>query len=114
MAEYIRRTEDFRTTDRLFVAFGGRAGTALSKQRMSHWLVECTAEAYSLAGEPLPTVKAHSTRGVATSVACLRGAPVDEICMAADWKNPNVFISHYLVNAPGAMQAAVLGSAARS
>ena len=114
VAEYLRRTEHFRQSDRLFIAYGQEAGTAITKQRLSHWLVDVISHAYSTSGEALPTVKAHSTRAVATSVAVLRGAPLEEICQAADWKTPNVFISHYLVNTPGAMQAAVLGSAARS
>ena len=114
VAEYLRRTEHFRQSDRLFIAYGQEAGTAITKQRLSHWLVDVISHAYSTSGEVLPTVKAHSTRAVATSVAVLRGAPLEEICQAADWKTPNVFISHYLVNTPGAMQAAVLGSAARS
>ena len=114
VAEYVDRTQDCRTTDRLFVAYGGGApGRALSKQRIAHWMVDCITWAYSQAGIELPKVRAHSTRKTAASVACLRGVPIEEILQAADWASPTVFISRYMINVPGAMQAAILGSAAR-
>ena len=76
-------------------------------------MVDCIAWAYNQAGIELPRVRAHSTRKTAASVACLRGVPIEEILQAADWASPNVFISRYIINVPGAMQAAILGSAAR-
>ena len=104
----------YGTADRLFVAYGGTApGRAISKQRIAHWLVDCIAWAYDQAGMDLPRVGAHSTRKTATSVACLRGVPMEEILQAADWASPGVFISRYLISVPGAMQAAVLNTAAR-
>ena len=64
-----------------YLTYGGDSpGRALSKQRRSHWIVDCIALAYSQAGEELPRVRAHSTRSTATSVACLRGVTVEEIC----------------------------------
>ena len=96
------------------MAYGGGAlEKAISKQRIAHWMVDCITWAYNQAGMELPRVRAHSTRKTAASVACLRGVPVEEILQAADWASPSVFISRYLINVPGAMQAAILGSAAR-
>ena len=113
-AIYVDRTQTCRTADRLFIAYGGGSlGRAISKQRIAHWLVDCITWAYGQAGMELPRVGAHSTRKTAASVACLRGVPVEEILQAADWASPGVFISRYLISVPGAMQAAVLGSAAR-
>ena len=114
VTEYVDRTRDFRTTNRLIEAYGGGAlGRALSKQRIAHWMVDVIILAYEQAEMELPRVRAHSTRATAASVACLRGVPVEEILQAVDWASSSVFMSHYLHNVPSAMQAAILGSAAR-
>ncbi|CAM4563843.1 unnamed protein product [Leuciscus chuanchicus] len=54
----------FRTSDQLFVCYGGKLkGKALSKQSLSHWIVDSIALAYQQQGRPCPFgVKAHSTR----------------------------------------------------
>ncbi len=50
-------------------------GKAVSKQRLAHWIVEAIVLAYQARRLPCPLgVRAHSTRGVASSWA-LRGAP---------------------------------------
>ncbi|XDV11895.1 hypothetical protein PO909_000690 [Leuciscus waleckii] len=61
---YVDRTRCFRTSDQLFVCHGGKLkGKALSKQRLSHWIVDTIALAYQQQGRPCPLgVKAHSTR----------------------------------------------------
>ena len=110
--EYLRRTEGVRTTDQLFVAYGGASpGKALTKARLAHWMVDVICEAYERAGLPTPSVKAHSTRGTATSMALLRGVTVEEICDSADWRSENVFISHYLRDVRNGMASAVLSAA---
>ncbi len=44
---YVDRTQSFRTSDQLFVCFGGQQkGKALSKQRLAHWIVEAIVLAY--------------------------------------------------------------------
>ncbi len=40
-------------------------------------------------------VRAHSTRGVASSWALARGASIADICKAADWATPNTFARFY-------------------
>ncbi|XDV36868.1 hypothetical protein PO909_006583, partial [Leuciscus waleckii] len=41
---YVDRTRCFRTSDQLFVCYGGKLkGKALSKQRLSHWIVDAIA-----------------------------------------------------------------------
>ncbi len=44
---YLRATKDFRQSDQLFLCFGGpKRGQPLSKQRLSHWVVEAITHAY--------------------------------------------------------------------
>ncbi len=66
---YVDRTQSFRTSDQLFVCFGGQQkGRAVSKQRLAHWIVEAIVLAYQARRLPCPLgVRAHSTRGVASS-----------------------------------------------
>ncbi len=61
---YVDRTQSFRTSDQLFVCYGGRQkGNAVSKQRMAHWIVDAITLAYQAQGVPsLFRLRAHSTR----------------------------------------------------
>ena len=48
---YIDRTQGVRLCNQLFVCFANPAkGKALSKQRLSHWIVEAISIAYSSKG----------------------------------------------------------------
>lgn len=115
---YVTRTQAFRKSDQLFVCYGERVlGQRLSKQRLSHWIVDTITTAYRLASRPLPSaVVAHSTRGVATSWALLRGVPLTDICASASWASPSTFARFYNVNvAPSnEVEQAVLGVASAS
>ena len=111
---YVRCTEEFRSTNQLFVCFGGKEkGGPLSVRRLSQWLCEGITTAYERAGrEPPGVIKAHSTRGTSTSVALLKGVGVDEICSSAAWATPNTFIKHYLMDvASGSVAHSVLSTA---
>ncbi len=94
---YVDRTQSFRTSDQLFVCFGGQQkGRAVSKQRLAHWIVEAIVLAYQARRLPCPLgVRAHSTRGVASSWALARGASIADICKAAGWATPNTFAKFY-------------------
>ncbi|KAL0151374.1 hypothetical protein M9458_053368, partial [Cirrhinus mrigala] len=82
---YFERTRPFRCSEQLFVCYGGQQkGKAVSKQRISHWLVDASCTAYQTRGLPCPLgVRAHSTRGVAASAALANGASLTDICRAA-------------------------------
>ncbi len=84
-------------SDQLFVCFGGQQkGRAVSKQRLAHWIVEAIVLAYQARCLPCPLgVRAHSTRGVASSWALARGASIADICKAAGWATPNTFARFY-------------------
>ena len=99
LAAYVERTRSVRTTDQLFVCYGERVlGAGLSKQKLSHWIMDTITTAYSLAGMPvLGSVVAHSTRGVAASWALLRGGPLTDICAAAGWASYCNFNRYYRV-----------------
>ncbi len=94
---YIDHSQSFRTSDQLFVCFGGQQkGKAVSKQRLAHWIVEAIVLAYQAWCLPCPLgVRTHSTRGVASSWALARGASIAEICKAAGWATPNMFARFY-------------------
>ena len=52
---YVDRTQSVRTSDQLFVCYGGQQkGKAASKQRMAHWIVDAIALAYQTQGVPCP------------------------------------------------------------
>ncbi len=57
------------------ICFGaGRRGLATSKQRISHWVRDAISLAYEVQNLPSPLgLRAHSTRGVASSQALFRG-----------------------------------------
>ncbi|CAM4708925.1 unnamed protein product [Leuciscus chuanchicus] len=74
---YVDRTQSIRTSDQLFVCYGGQQkGKAVSKQRMAHWIVDAIALAYEAQGVPcLPGLTAHSNRSAASSWECWHSAP---------------------------------------
>ncbi len=83
LRQYVDRTRSFRTSEQLFVCYGGQQkGNAVSKQRMAHWIVDAITLAYEAQGVPCPLrLRAHSTRGVASSWALARGASLADICV---------------------------------
>ncbi|KAK0153145.1 hypothetical protein N1851_005162 [Merluccius polli] len=97
---YMERTSSVRKTDQLFVCFKTeRLGEPLSKSRLSRWVVEAIRQAYTdTEGPTLPGLRAHSTRGMATSWALWRGASLQEICKAATWSTASTFAKYYSLN----------------
>ncbi|KAJ8332871.1 hypothetical protein SKAU_G00417670 [Synaphobranchus kaupii] len=91
------RTRAFRKSNQLFVAWAPACkGKAISKQRLSHWLVEAIVMAYGSKGVSPPSgLRAHSTRGVAASWDLFRGVSMQEICSAAGWASPHTFVRFY-------------------
>ncbi len=73
-----------------------KKGQTLSKQRLSHWIVEAIKLAYSVKGQLLPgNLRAHSTRGMAASWAIFKGISMEDVCVAADWALPHTFVRFY-------------------
>ena len=113
LRQYVDVTSVFRESDSLFLCYGGhRKGCALSKQRLSHWIVDVILQAYKRKGLPVPPVRCHSTRSVSTSWAALKGVPLTDICAAATWASSCTFARFYRVNvaAPHPVATAVLSA----
>ncbi|KAL6455739.1 hypothetical protein MHYP_G00355900 [Metynnis hypsauchen] len=90
-------TKEFRKTDQLFVSWARpHIGKPITKQHLSHWIVGAIALAYSSKGmQPPAALRAHSTRGMATSWALFWGISIREICAAANWASPHTFAMFY-------------------
>ncbi len=97
MRTYIELSRQFRLSEQLFVCFGGRTKVLpVSKQRLSYWIVDAIALAYSSKGAECPIgVRAHSTRGLASSWAWANGMSFQDICMVAVWLSTNTFARFY-------------------
>ena len=97
---YIDRSKPARQSDQLFVSWAARmVGKPITKQRLSHWIVEAIQLAYSTAGKQAPgRLRAHSTRGVAASWALFKGVSVQDLCAAASWSSPLTFARFYSLN----------------
>ncbi len=108
---YFERSAPFRHTEQLFVSFGNRTkGHPVTKQRLSKWIVDAVMLAYSSLGLQCPIgVRAHSTRGIASSWAWSSGVSITEICTAAGWATPSTFARFYNLDIP-ALQARVLSA----
>ena len=115
---YLDRTAPIRRSTQVLICHGGtggKQGTALSSQRLSHWICEGIARAYMEAGREVPKFKAHSTRGLAASAALYAGVSMDSVMSTAMWSSPHTFISHYLTDQSALTVAgAVLGTARRT
>ncbi len=73
-----------------------RRGRAVSKQRLSHWIVDAILAAYTSQGLECPLhIRGHSTRAIASSWAWSRGMSIRDICAAAGWSSQNTFARFY-------------------
>ncbi len=97
LRQYVDRTRSFRTSEQLlFVTEGSRRGMLSPSRGWAHWIVDAITLAYEAQGVPCPLrLRAHSTRGVASSWALARGASLADICRAAGWATPNTFARFY-------------------
>ncbi len=109
---YVDRSKVWRKSPQLLICFGaGRRGLATSKQRISHWVRDAISLAYEARELPSPlSLRAHSTRGVASSQALFRWVPLEDICVAAGWSSPHTFVRFYNLDvdtAPGSQVLSV-------
>ncbi len=109
---YVDRSKVWRKSSQLLVCFGaGCRGLATSKQRISHWVRDAILLAYEVRGLPSPlSLRAHSTRGVASSQALFRGVPLEDICVAAGWSSPHTFVRFYNLDIDKALGSQVLSA----
>ncbi len=112
MKLYVDRSKVWRKSPQLLICFGaGRRGLATSKQRIFHLVRDAISLAYEAWKLPSPlSLRAHSTRGVASSQALFRGIPLEDICVAAGWSSPQTFVRFYNLDvdtAPGSQVLSV-------
>ena len=95
---YVQNTKSVRKDRQLFVSVGAKSlGKKVSVQTISRWIRLTICKAYAQMGRELPIseVRAHSTRAMATSLADFIGASAEDLCTAATWASPVVFVKHY-------------------
>ncbi len=75
---YVDRSSQWHQSLQLLVFFGaGRKGLAASKHTISHWVRDAISLAYEVHSLPSPLdIRAHSTRGVASSTASSTDRPL--------------------------------------
>ena len=80
---YVSRSAAFREGDQLLVSWATpHKGKPLSRQRLSHWIVEAISLTYGCRGlQPPQGLRAHSTC-MATSWALVGAVSVRDICAA--------------------------------
>lgn len=84
---YVERTKGFRKGDQLFASWAKpHLGKPITKQRLSHWIVDAIALAYSSSGLQVPAgLWSHSSTGLATSWALFRGVSIHTFARFTGW-----------------------------
>ncbi|KAK7905231.1 hypothetical protein WMY93_017838 [Mugilogobius chulae] len=97
---FLHCTAGFRYSDQLFVGFDAKdRGTALSSQRLAHWVCQAGHMTDEAEGRSPPAlIRARFTWCVATFSATLRGVPLEEICLANSWSSLSTFVQSYLLD----------------
>ena len=81
--------------DRLFVSPKCRQ-RAITKNAISYFLRETITDAGALSPNEGLGLRAHSIRGVSTTLSFQHNWSVREVLKAASWRSNNVFASYYL------------------
>ena len=95
---YLDKTKDIRKDPQLFVSYqAGKQGNKVTKATIARWIKNTILFAYRHLGRQIPvsSVKAHSTRAVAASLADVKGVSPADLCAAATWSSSLVFAKHY-------------------
>ena len=95
---YLERTGQLQPHPRSLFVSPSMTYRPISKNAISFFLREVISEAYASEAGPGPSTspRAHSIRGMATSVSFLRNASISKVMEAACWKSSTVFTSFYL------------------
>ena len=93
---YLDSTKDLSPRPaNLFVSPRSRS-RPLSKNALSFFLRETISGAGALGVDEGPSPRAHSIRGVSTSMAFFKNWSVSDVLKAATWRSNTVFASFYL------------------
>ena len=95
---YLARTERLVPHPRTLFVSPRCSYRSLSKNALSFFLREVISQSSSSGSGPGPSSRprAHSIRGIATSVSFIKNRNVKNVLEAATWKSSNVFTSFYL------------------
>ncbi len=107
---FIEHSASYSKSEQLFVGFGNHTkGGPVTKPRIFRWLVDAITLAHSSSGLQCPIrVRAHSTRGIASSWAWSSGVSISDICEVAGWSSPSTFARFYNLDVP-VLQASFAG-----
>ena len=95
---YHAETQHIRKDNQLFVSYqAGRQGKAVTRATISRWIKNMICYSYRKMGRSLPisSVRAHSTRTVASTLADIQGVSPADLCQAATWSSVCTFSRHY-------------------
>lgn len=94
---YVKCASQLRQSEQHFVCFGGHTKRLpVMKQKLSHWIVDTIGLTYASLGLQCPiSVRAHSTRQMASSWTWSRGISISDICTAASWSSLSTFVRYY-------------------
>ena len=95
---YLDKTSQIRKVSQLLVSYqAGKQGREVSKVTISRWIKQTILFSYRQLGRDIPrsTVKAHSTRAIASTLADIKGVSPADICAAATWSDACVFAKYY-------------------
>lgn len=98
---YLDRTFPFQRTEVLFMSYMSHArGLKVSPSTISQWVREAIATAYHTRGATPPPedIVIHHLCSAATSVAFKSFRSLKDVCRAATWSSPHMFIKHYKVD----------------
>ena len=100
---YLKLTEPLRGAEKALFIISKEPYKKASKGTVAGWVKEAISGAYShLSREQREQmgIRAHDTRGVATTWAATVGVPFEEIMDAAAWSRPQTFARFYLKDLP--------------
>ena len=114
---YLDKTKDIRKDHQLFVSYmAGKQGFKVSKPTIAHSIKQTILFSYRQQGRSVPvsSVKAYTTRAVASSLADVNGVYLADLCAAATWSSSNVFAKHYCLHMAASTQVLSAVVAGRS
>ena len=92
---YLKRTSSLPDRPNSLFISPKRPSRAISKNALSFFLRKVILDAGAVRENEGPLPRAHSIRGVATSVAYLRNCSISRVLEAASWKSNSVFSLFY-------------------
>ena len=116
---YLKLTKPLRGAEKALFVISKEPYKKASKGTVAGWVKEAISGAYSHKQREQMGIRAHDTRGVATTWAATVGVPFEDIMDAAAWSRPQTFARFYLKDLPamrGRFSRAVMvaaGTAAR-